>query len=155
MAIKTDAEGRLDIVYATGPGDSHFAVDVWGEGRAMQRHDWGLDPSKPIPDGETIRLESGESLGGIVQDDQGRPISGATVLLWSHNYRHRGTGGHELLFDLRAISGPDGRWHTSGRRKRLANCWDFASIIPNISAYAITESRRSSPRSPTSAPTRP
>ena len=53
---KTDAEGRLDIVYATGPGDGDFAIDVWGEGCAMQRHDWGIDPSKPIPEGETIRL---------------------------------------------------------------------------------------------------
>jgi beta-lactamase regulating signal transducer with metallopeptidase domain/protocatechuate 3,4-dioxygenase beta subunit len=109
---KADASGRLDIVYATGPGDRDFGVDVWGDGRAMQRHKWGNDPSKPIPDGETVRLQPGESLGGVVQDEAGRPIAGAEVYLWSHNYKKKNP--HELLFDLRAISGPDGRWRTSG-----------------------------------------
>ncbi len=128
---KTDAEGRLDIVYATGPGDSDFAIDVWGEGRAMQRHDWGLDPKKPVPDGETIRLQPGESLGGIVQDEAGRPIAGATVLLWSHNYRNRGSGSNELLFDLRAVSGPDGRWHTSGAPQTTGELLGFRIDHPD------------------------
>jgi beta-lactamase regulating signal transducer with metallopeptidase domain/protocatechuate 3,4-dioxygenase beta subunit/peroxiredoxin len=109
---KTDTNGRLDIVYSTGPADRHFSVDAWGDGRAMQRHNWGGDPQKPIPDGDTIKLQPGESLGGVVQDEDGRPIRGAIVYLWSHNYKKKDP--HELLFDLRAISGPNGRWRTSG-----------------------------------------
>ena len=41
---KTDAQGRLDIIRSTGPSDQTFGIDVWGKGRAMQRHYWGLDP---------------------------------------------------------------------------------------------------------------
>jgi beta-lactamase regulating signal transducer with metallopeptidase domain len=111
---KTDALGHLDIVHSTGPADREFGIDLWGEGRAMQRHHWGLNANQPIPDGATVRLEPGESLGGIVQDERGWPIAGATVFLWSHNYRNRGSGSHELLYDLRAITGSDGRWRTSG-----------------------------------------
>ena len=96
----------------------------------MQRHNWGQDPSKPIPDGATVALVPGELLGGIVQDEQGRPIAGATILLWSHNYRNRDSGSHELLFDLRAITGPDGRWRTSGAPGQPANYSDSGSATP-------------------------
>ncbi len=109
---KTDADGRLDVVHSTGPSDRDVTIDVWGDGRAMQRHQWGHDPNKPIPDSATVPLQPGESLGGLAQDEQGRPISGATILLWSHNYKRKDP--HELLFDLRAITGPDGRWRTTG-----------------------------------------
>ncbi len=109
---KADETGRLDVAHSTGPADRHFTLDVWGDGRAMQRHTWGNDPNKPIPDGDVIKLQPGESLGGVVQDQNGQPIRGAAVYLWSHNYKKKDP--HELLFDLRAISGPDGRWRTTG-----------------------------------------
>ena len=44
---KTDANGRLDIVHSTGPSDRDISIDVWGDGRAMQRHRWASDPNKP------------------------------------------------------------------------------------------------------------
>lgn len=126
---KADAEGRLDITYATGPADRHFGVAVWGEGRAMQQHNWGLDPHKPIPDGEVVRLQPGEALGGIVQDEQGRPIAGVEVYLWSHNYKRKDP--HELLHNLRAITGPDGRWRTSGAPESTGELLGFRVIHPD------------------------
>ncbi len=52
---KTDANGRLDIKHSSGPSDQNVGVDVWGKGRAMQRHKWGLDNSnRAIPEGATI-----------------------------------------------------------------------------------------------------
>jgi beta-lactamase regulating signal transducer with metallopeptidase domain len=127
---KTDANGRLDIDHSTGPSDQNFGVDVWGKGRAMQRHNWGLDPNKPIPEGETIRLQSGESLGGLVKDEAGRPIAAATILLWSHNYKKKDP--HELLYDLRAITGPDGQWHTSGAPETTGELFGFQVIHPDF-----------------------
>ncbi len=127
---KTDANGRLDIDHSTGPSDRNFGVDVWGKGRAMQRHHWGLDPNKPIPEGETIRLQSGESLGGLVKDEAGRPIAAATILLWSHNYKKKDP--HELFYDLRAITGPDGRWHTSGAPETTGELLGFQVIHPDF-----------------------
>jgi RNA polymerase sigma factor (sigma-70 family) len=107
----TDADGRLDILHSTGPADTRIGVDVWGDGFAMQRHNWG-DHGEPIPDGDTVRLQPGEALSGRVTDEQGNPVPGATVYLWSHNYKRKDP--HELLFDLRATTGPDGRWRTAG-----------------------------------------
>ena len=126
---KADAEGRLDITYATGPADRTFSVDAWGDGGAMQRHDWGEDPTRPIPEGGVIRLQPGESLGGLVQDEAGRPIAGAEVYLWSHNYKRKDP--HELLFDLRAISGPDGRWRTSGAPETTGELLGFHVVHPD------------------------
>ena len=57
-----------------------------------------------MPDGETIQLQPGETLGGLVKDEAGRPIAGATILLWSHNYKKKDP--HELLYDLRASHRP-------------------------------------------------
>lgn len=127
---RTDENGRLDIIHSTGPADRHLSLDVWGDGRAMQRHNWGADPSRPIPEGDTIRLLPGETLGGIVQDEQGRPIQGATVYLWSHNYKKKDP--HELLYDLRATTGPDGRWRTSGAPETTGELLGFYVVHPDF-----------------------
>ena len=153
---KTDANGRLDINHSTGPSDQNFGVDVWGKGRAMQRHHWGLDPNKPIPEGETIRLQSGESLGGLVKDETGRPIAAATILLWSHNYKKKDP--HELLFDLRAITGARRRAMAhlgNAPRKPLASFLAFRSSTRISSVAATTARRKSFPRSPTCVQKRP
>ncbi|MHB1560353.1 MAG: carboxypeptidase regulatory-like domain-containing protein [Isosphaeraceae bacterium] len=126
---RTDENGRIDIVHSAGPADRRLSVDVWGDGRAMQRHQWGLDPGRPIPESDTIRLLPGETLGGIVQDEQGRPIQGATVYLWSHNYKKKDP--HELLFDLRATTGPDGRWWTSGAPETTGELLGFYVVHPD------------------------
>jgi protocatechuate 3,4-dioxygenase beta subunit len=108
-----DDQGRLDIVHSTGPADRDVLdVDVWGDGCAMQRHSWISKPGEPIPDGATVKLLPGEALGGTVRDEQGLPVVGATVYLWSHNYKKDDP--HEILFDLRATTDIDGRWKTSG-----------------------------------------
>ena len=127
---KTDAQGRLDIEFATGPADQTVGVDVWGKGLAMQRYNWGRDPNKPIPDGETIKLQPGETLGGRVQDEEGRPIAGATVYLWSHNYKRKDP--HELLYDLRATTGPDGQWQTSGAPETTGELLGFHVEHPDF-----------------------
>lgn len=127
---KTDAQGRLDIAHSTGPSDRNLGVDVWGKGRAMQRHNWGLDPNQPIPDGATIRLQPGESLGGLAQDEEGRPIAGATVSLWSHNYMRKDP--HEILYDLRAVTGSDGKWQTSGAPETNGEMLGFSIVHPDF-----------------------
>ncbi len=124
----TDAQGRITIEHSSGPADTHFSVDVWGDGLAMQRHNYG-DDDKPIPDEAIIRLHPGESLGGLVVDEQNRPVPGATVYLWSHNYDKQDPS--EILFDLRATTGPDGRWQTSGAPKTTGDLLGFYITHPN------------------------
>jgi beta-lactamase regulating signal transducer with metallopeptidase domain len=127
---KTDAQGRLDIVHSTGPSDQTLTIDLWGQGRAMQRHSWDNNTNQPIPDSATIALQPGETLGGIVEDDARRPIHGAVVYLWSHNYKRKDP--HELLYDLRAVSGPDGKWQTSGAPETTGELLGFKIVHPDF-----------------------
>jgi beta-lactamase regulating signal transducer with metallopeptidase domain len=130
---KTDAQGRLDITHSTGPSDRGLWVDVWGNGLALQRHRWGDDPNRPIPEGATVALQPGETLGGLVQDEAGRPIAGATVYLFSHNYKRKDP--HEFLNDLRAVTGPDGRWSTSGAPETTGELLGFRLIHPDYLSH--------------------
>ena len=148
-----DEDGRIEVVYATGPDVRDPNFDVWGDGFAMQRHGFGADPKVPIPDEVTIRLQPGETLGGEVRDEAGGPVGGAIVYLWSHNYKHKDPT--ELLYDLRAVTGPDGRWHTGGRPgddRRTPRA--STSPTPTTSATGNTSPAAPSRRSPTSAPAR-
>jgi beta-lactamase regulating signal transducer with metallopeptidase domain len=140
---KADGEGRIDLTYATGPDDLHLGVDVWGDGFAMQRHNWGNDPKVPVPDEATIKLQPGESLGGIVQDEQGRPIAGAAVYLFSHNYKKKDPT--ELLYDLRAVTSPDGRWHTGGAPQTTGNLLGFYITHPDFISDREYVSQREKP----------
>lgn len=105
-----DAEGWITIEHSTGPADTFFSVDVWGDGLAMQRHSYGRNSGEPIPDEATIALQPGETLGGLVQDEQGHPVEGATVYLLSRNFKRRDPA--ERLTNVQATTGPDGRWRT-------------------------------------------
>ena len=51
-------------------------------------------------------------------------------MLWSHNYKKKDP--HELLYDLRAITGPDGRWHTSGAPETTGELLGFQVIHPDF-----------------------
>jgi hypothetical protein len=126
----TDVRGRLEIVHSTGPSDQTLHVDLWGKGRAMQRHFWDNNSNQPIPDAVTIALQPGESLGGVIQDESGRPIAGAVVYLWSHNYRKKDP--HELLYDLRVTSGTDGRWQTSGAPETTGELLGYKIVHPDF-----------------------
>lgn len=127
---KTNAQGRLEVVHSTGPSDRILGLEVWGKGRAMQRRFWDNDSNQPIPDTATIALQPGETLGGITQDETGRPIAGATVYLWSYNYKKKDA--HEALYHLRAISGPDGKWQTSGAPETTGELFGFKIEHPNF-----------------------
>ena len=115
---------------------------VWGKDRAMQRHIWGIDPKKPIPDIETIRLQPGETLGGIVQDEPGRPIAGATVYLYSHNYKRKDL--HELLYDLRRDA--DGRWQTSADPETTGELLGVRIIHPDYLSSRRYQEKAAIPR---------
>jgi beta-lactamase regulating signal transducer with metallopeptidase domain/protocatechuate 3,4-dioxygenase beta subunit len=140
----TDDRGRREIRHSTGPADKNFGVDVWGDGFAMQRHHWGLKAGESIPDEATVKLLPGETLGGIVQDEQGRPIAGSTVYLWSHNYKKNDP--HELLYDLRATTGTDGRWKTSGAPETTGELLGFHVDHPDYLSDRDYTTKREKPK---------
>ena len=124
-----DDRGLLSVRHSTGPTDRWVALDVWGDGFAMQRHSFGMKEGEAIPDEATITLHPGESLGGLVQDEQGRPVPGATVYLSSRNTAKQHP--REAMWQLRATTDPDGRWRTGGAPETTGNLSNFQIVHPD------------------------
>ncbi|WP_422927275.1 sigma-70 family RNA polymerase sigma factor [Singulisphaera sp. PoT] len=124
VSLKTDAEGRIDLEHSTRWGDDHILIHLWAEGYAIQRfgywgsgwsgasfETWGTTPSLKIPEKIVVRLHKGRRLAGRFVNEAGEPLSGVTVKLWSYNWKPRDP--HEWFHNVRATSGPDGRWETT------------------------------------------
>lgn len=112
LRLKVDDRGCLDIPHSAELGDASVTVIVHAGGYAMQAHAWGVGRKQSsIPVRAEVRMHAGTKLGGIVQDERGRPIAGASVVFVDGELKQRDR--HESLFTLLAKTGADGRWATS------------------------------------------
>ncbi len=77
----TDVEGKATVVRPAEAIDA-FRVTVSADGRVPMRADWRLgDLLEDQPNAFTFEMVRGEPIGGIVQDEEGQPIEGATVVI--------------------------------------------------------------------------
>ncbi len=74
----TNEQGRCRIEYGS-PRPEYFSIRASKPGFVPMRAAWPLNT--PIPGSYTLALEPGTSIGGIIQDEDGKPIEGATVYL--------------------------------------------------------------------------
>ncbi|MEJ2703132.1 MAG: carboxypeptidase-like regulatory domain-containing protein [Sedimentisphaerales bacterium] len=78
---KTDKDGRCKIVLGEKE-PQYLRIEVAKEGFVPMRLAWSQGIGRPkIPSQYTLALERGTSIGGIVQDEQGKPIEGVSVYL--------------------------------------------------------------------------
>lgn len=64
-----------------------------------------------IPEEFEFRLSRGTTLGGLVQDEQGRPIEGAQVTLGTASERgNQANAVRSSFFDEKAVTDAEGRW---------------------------------------------
>jgi RNA polymerase sigma factor (sigma-70 family) len=106
----TDQSGRILIPLTQARFDRLF-VTARREGMApMKVHLWRSSiPELEIPRSYTLVMERGMSIGGILRDDDGRPIEGASVRLEIKGPQDRVR--ESLDFDsLNARTDPGGRW---------------------------------------------
>src|SRR5262249_2441054 len=107
---QTDNEGHYAIGLPAGVF-SWLRIGVVHPGFAPHELLWSGE--EPIPDSYTVSLERGVPIGGIVRDEQGRPIAGARVHL--HVWARPPRGGHEADPDqlneiAAAVPDDQGRW---------------------------------------------
>jgi protocatechuate 3,4-dioxygenase beta subunit len=75
----TDARGRCRIEIPGGPW-AFVSISARKEGFVPVRAGWGEGRRRAGPPASyTLRLERGTTIGGLVRDEQGRPIAGARV----------------------------------------------------------------------------
>jgi hypothetical protein len=79
----TDDQGRCSVpVPPDVETKHHFAIRVWRDGFVSVRVLWGHTQDfefEGVPTAYTVILDRGTPIGGIVRDEQGRPIAGARV----------------------------------------------------------------------------
>jgi len=105
----TDAQGRSEIRLPDHPPD-RVSVSSSKPGFVPLLVYWGSQPGPDIPRSVTIPLEPGTIYGGVIQNEQGEPIPGATVTV---RYQSGGFGGNSYLsprVDAKATTDKNGRW---------------------------------------------
>src|SRR5690349_6486253 len=78
--FKTDDQGRVEFTIPDKLSYLNITakIDKYVPISLSWRND-NNSPQNKVPDSYTLNLEPGTTIGGIIQDEQGNPISGATV----------------------------------------------------------------------------
>jgi len=94
-----------------------------------------------IPERYTLKLQSGTSVGGVVRDEAGNPIEGATVKIWIPRQDH---AMRVVLFDRDHPLKTDaqGRWRFDGMPAQ------FEDVVVDVSHPNCLEDRRKWSRPP-------
>ena len=117
---KTDGEGKCRIALGAEAPD-YVRVEVNKEGFVPIRLTWRKGPGQPeVPDQYMLALERGTSIGGIIHDEQGKPIEGVSVYLL--------VPGDEkvervAIWDHVERTNADGRWRCDIVPSKLDDIW--------------------------------
>jgi RNA polymerase sigma factor (sigma-70 family) len=98
-------------------GRGSLSLDVWADGYVQQRYSFSNADKRlePVPERLKVELFRGtETFGGVVKDEAGQPIAGATVALWG--YLDKKEDSRELVYMVRSTSDAQGRWRNSSLR---------------------------------------
>ncbi len=136
--VATEEEGHWVIEL---PEDrSYFIIKVYADDYAPVWLLWNnLQLQDPLPESHTLPLERGRPMGGMVVDDTGAPVAGATVALWFDRER----AGRARLIDPSIETGEDGRWEYPVVPEDIkdvtigAHHPDYASHHPSASSYLM------------------
>lgn len=107
----TDRDGRVRIPLFRHRDRDSLSFDVWSEGYVQQRYFFSQHDARypKIPEQFSVELFPGEqTLGGTVNDEQGRPIKGVKVEIWG--YLGEKKQKDELAFMVDATTDDRGRW---------------------------------------------
>jgi hypothetical protein len=117
---KTDKDGRCRITLGEKTPE-YVRVKVRKEGFVPIRLAWRQTASSPMmPDQHTLALEQGTSIGGIIRNEQGEPVEGASVYLLV-------PGGEEIeraaIWDHAEKTDVEGRWRCDIIPSKLDDIW--------------------------------
>ncbi|HEY1683946.1 MAG TPA: carboxypeptidase-like regulatory domain-containing protein [Tepidisphaeraceae bacterium] len=105
----TDDMGQATLVVSERRG--YFNIDVSKDGYVAMGAQWSnLKPDEKLPDQLTFNMEPGTSMGGKVVDENGNPVSGATVDLISPRQGGGAQGEVHSYFRSHAHTNDQGLW---------------------------------------------
>lgn len=120
VTVRTDGKGKARIDLSgrkLSRGNGALYVDAWVDGYVQHRSMFDEEDPRygPIPEEFAVALEPGSrDAGGIVKNEEGRPIEGVTVELWGYLAEKKQPG--ELVWKVPATTDAEGRWRTRSLR---------------------------------------
>jgi peroxiredoxin len=130
--LLTDGDGRC---FVRIPGQKPRFVGVWAkkDGYVPVSVSWDQEGAK-VPAEYTLPLEPGTTIGGIIQNEEGKPVAGATVfLLVPGNDNRDAPRPRASLWDHPVKTDEKGRWRCDLLPAKLDDVWirlshpDYAS----------------------------
>ncbi len=107
----TDEHGACSV--PVPPETRTFVVHAWKDGFVPVRIAWGYQHEfefEGVPSTYTIVLDRGTAIGGVVRDEQGRPVAGARVTPSLANAPRGEIEALDLPDDAGFTTDSDGRW---------------------------------------------
>ncbi|MFH1370609.1 MAG: SMP-30/gluconolactonase/LRE family protein [Planctomycetota bacterium] len=117
---ETNEDGKRTLRLHKGK-TNYLSIEVTKEGFVPIRLGWrSSETTTGIPAGYTVALESGTSIGGVIQDEQGKPIEGASVylLIPGKNEAER-----VAIADYEVKTDAAGRWRCDIVPAKLDDIW--------------------------------
>jgi beta-lactamase regulating signal transducer with metallopeptidase domain len=117
---KTDESGRCVVTIPHGDL-IYVRLKARKDGFVPLEDRWNLQGAlaKPLPEKCTFKMEPGNTIGGVIQDEQGRPIAGATVFVGFFFPRRDVVGPTPFLLDEPCVTDASGRWQCKIMPARL------------------------------------
>lgn len=119
--VKADAQGRVTVKLPAEPKRFNVSISTAGYGPYWAA--WSSeDHEDPIPARFTAELEAGWSVGGVIVDDQGKPVAGASV---DPNiaFKKRPGDQKELYVGQEAVTDAEGKWRFDSVPVSLDQVW--------------------------------
>ncbi len=91
----------------------YFVIQSWKEGFVPIRLGWLDGPREPgVPASYTLVLDRGAPIGGLVRDEEGRPVAGARLFVgrFSHDFQVEKTETPSMPPTRSLVSDSEGRW---------------------------------------------
>ncbi len=121
-SAKADAEGRAAFPL---PETARAAVMITAtaDGYVPMQVSWrGQGTTGQVPGEYTLRMERGTTIGGLIRDEQGRPVSGATVFLLVPSANRDGEP-RASIWDYPARTDEQGRWRCDVMPAEMDDVW--------------------------------
>jgi protocatechuate 3,4-dioxygenase beta subunit len=118
----TNEQGRCRIEYGR-PQPDYFSIRASKQGLVPMQVAWRPGESRTrIPESFILTLEPGTTIGGTIQDEDGKPIEGATVCLLVP--ADSGSGIERVaIWDQRQKTDAAGRWRCDMMPAKLDDLW--------------------------------
>ncbi|MBN1359266.1 MAG: carboxypeptidase regulatory-like domain-containing protein [Sedimentisphaerales bacterium] len=119
----TNEQGQFRIEYGPEPPE-YLSVRASKEGLVPVQAAWRLtEPSVTLPDKYTLAMEPGTTIGGIIQNEQGEPIEGATVYLLVPSDSASGQIERISIYDHPVTTDARGCWRCDIMPAKLNEIW--------------------------------